>query len=253
MMNATHTLRTLLAGTSVALSLLAVSPAFAQVDTGSASASGAYAQLPLGLSLGPVPGSSVSGNGTDNDQVLNVSVFPLLNIDALTTSATSNVDGSAGAKEASSYAAITNLDLNVPLAFGLSFDVLESNSSVTGDAGSFSAIGSSNIVNLQGSGLLSGVNLTAIDGSANQVLLDLAGISIIANRQTSSCDTFSCMITTDALYVNVANITSLTLASTTAMLTGSTAPVPEPSTYAMMVVGLFGIGAMRKWKNRSAA
>ena len=88
---------------------------------------------------------------------------------------------------------------------------------------------------------------------ANQVLLDLAGISIIANRQTSSCDTFSCMITTDALYVNVANITSLTLASTTAMLTGSTAPVPEPSTYAMMVVGLFGIGAMRKWKNRSAA
>ena len=252
-MNATHTLRTLLTGASVALSLLAVSPAFAQVTDGSASASGAAANLPLGLSLGPIPYSSVTGNGTDNDQVLNVSVFPILDIDALTTSASSNVDGSAGDKAASSSASILNLDVGVPLAFGLSFDVLESNSSVTGDAGSFSAIGSSNIVNLQGSGLLAGLGLTAIDGSANQVLLDLAGVSVIANRQTSSCDTFSCMITTDALFVNVANIASLTLASSSAMLAGNTAPVPEPSTYAMMAIGLFGIAAVRKLKNRSAA
>lgn len=252
-MNATYTLRTLLTGTSVALSLLAVTPVHAQVDTGSASAYGAYADLPLGLELGPTPSSSVVGNDTDNDQVLNVGVVPILDIDVLSTSAASNVDGSAGAKTASSYAAITNFDLDVPLAFGLSFDVLESNSSVTGDAGSFAAIGSSNIVNLQGSGLLSGISLTAIDGSANQVLLDLAGVSVIANRQTSSCDTFSCMITTDALFINVANLASLTLASTSAQLAGQTAPIPEPSTYAMMAIGLFGIGAVRKWKNRSAA
>ena len=235
-MNATHTLRTLLTGASVALSLLAVSPAFAQVTDGSASASGAAANLPLGLSLGPIPYSSVTGNGTDNDQVLNVSVFPILDIDALTTSASSNVDGSAGDKAASSSASILNLDVGVPLAFGLSFDVLESN-----------------IVNLQGSGLLAGLGLTAIDGSANQVLLDLAGVSVIANRQISSCDTFSCMITTDALFVNVANIASLTLASSSAMLAGNTAPVPEPSTYAMKAIGLFGIAAVRKLKNRPTA
>lgn len=250
-MNATHSLRTLLTGASVALSLLAVSPAFAEVTDGSASASGVSANLPLGLSLGPLPGSSVTGNDTDNDQILNVNVLPILSLDALKTSASSNVDGSAGPKEASSSASILNLDVSVPLAFGLSFDVLESNSSVTGDAGSFSAIGSSNIVNLQGTGALSGLGLTAIDGSANQVLLNLAGVSVIANRQTSSCDTFACMITTDALFINVANIASLTLASSSAMLAGNTAPIPEPSTWAMMAVGLFGVGAMRKWKNRS--
>ena len=65
-MNATKSLRTLLTGASVALSLLAVSPAFAQVNTGSASASGIEADLPLGLTVGPLPGSSVTGNGTDN-------------------------------------------------------------------------------------------------------------------------------------------------------------------------------------------
>lgn len=252
-MNATNSLRTLLTGASVALSLLAVSPAFAQVNTGSASASGIEADLPLGLTVGPLPGSSVTGNGTDNDQVLDVNVVPILSIDALTTSASSNVDGSAGPKAASSSASILNLDLGVPLAFGLSFDVLESNSSVTGDAGSFAAIGSSNIVNLQGSGALAGLGLTAIDGSANQVLLDLAGVSVIANRQTSSCDTFSCMITTDALFINVANIATVTLASSSAMLAGETAPIPEPSTYAMMAVGLFGLGAVRKFKMRRPA
>lgn len=250
-MTAKH-IRTLLFGASAALTLMAASPAFAQVTDGSASASALNAQLPLGVSVGPVPLSSVSGNGSDSNDLLRVTVFPYLDTGVLTTSADSNVDGSSGSKSASSSASVLDFDLGGPLPFGLSADVLSSNSSVSGDAGSFSAVGNSSIINLTGSGLLAGLDVSAIDGSPNQVLLDLAGISVIANRQSSSCSSFSCMLTTDALFVNVANVATVALATTTAQLSGNTAPVPEPSTWAMMVAGLFGIGAMRKWKSRSA-
>lgn len=251
-MNAVKTMRTLLFGASAALTLMAASPVFAQVTDGSASASSLNAQLPLGTSVGTVPLSSVSGNGSDSNDLLRVTVYPYLDTGVLTTSASSNVDGSSGAKSASSSASILDFDLGGPLPFGLSADVLSSNSSVSGDAGSFAANGNSSIINLSGSGLLSGLNVNAIDGSPNQVLLNLAGISVIANRQTSTCSSFSCMITTDALFVDVANVATVALATTSARLAGNTAPVPEPSTWAMMVAGLFGIGAMRKWKNHAA-
>lgn len=251
-MNAVKTMRTLLFGAGTALALMAASPVFAQVNDGGASASALSAQLPFGLSVAPAPLSSVNGNGSDSDDLLRVTVFPFLDTGVLTTSAASNVDGSAGAKSASSTASILDFDLGGPLPFGLSFDVLTSNSNVSGDAGSFSAVGNSSIVNLMGSGLLAGLNGSALDGSANQVLFDGAGVSVIANRQTSSCSSFSCMLTTDALFINVANVAAVALATTSAHLAGNTAPVPEPSTWAMMIAGLFGIGAMRKWKNRSA-
>lgn len=252
-MKASIRLRTLATGVGAALALMAASSANALVTDGSASAYALDADLPLGLGIGPIPLSSVSGNDSTSDSVLSATVDPFLSTGVLNSSAMSNVDGSSGSKSASSSSSILDFDLNLPAVLGLSFDVLSSNSSVDGDAGSFDATGNSSIVNLQGSGLLAGLGLVVLDGSANQQLLSAPGISVIANRQTESCSSFSCSITTDALFVSVANLTTLTLGSSTAQLAGETAPIPEPSTYAMMVAGLLGIGAMRKWRGRSAA
>jgi hypothetical protein len=255
-MKAVKTIRTLLFGASAALTLLAAAPASAQVTDGSASAYALQADVlaPL-ISVGPIPASSVTGNDSDSASVVTLDagsslLGATLHVGILNSSASSDVDGSSGPKTASGMSSITEFDLDTT-TFGLSFDTLTSNSTVSGDAGSFSAIGNSSIVDLMGSGLLAGID-TNISGAPNQTLLSLAGIEVIANRQTSSCTSFSCMMTTDALYVNIAGLANLTLASSTAELMGNTAPIPEPSTWAMMVAGLFGIGAMRKWKNRSA-
>lgn len=252
-MTAARNIRIMLFGASAALTLMATSPAFAQVTDGSASAFALDANVLNIIDVGPTPISSVTGNGSDTHSLVTLSAgLPgiSLNTGLLNTSASSNVDGSSGSKSATGMSSIVDFDLNAT-SFGLSFDTLTSDSTVSGDAGSFSAVGNSSIVNLMGTGQLSGINVN-ITGEPNQVLLDLAIAQVIANRQTTSCSSFSCMITTDALYINLPGVANLTLASSTAELMGNTAPVPEPSTWAMMVAGLLGIGAMRKWKNRSA-
>lgn len=255
-MNASIKMRALLSVTGVALTMLAASPAIAQVTDGSASAYALDASVLDIINVGPTPTSSVTGNGSDENSLATLNagsslLGATLSTGLLNTSASSNVDGNAGPKTAMGSSSIVDFDLNTNL-FSLSFDTLTSNSTVTGDAGSFNAMGNSSILNLMGSGLLGNID-TNITGAPNQVLLSALGVEVIANRQTTSCSSFSCMLTTDALYVNVAGLANLTLASSTAELMGNTAPIPEPSTYAMMVVGLFGLGAMRKWKQRNKA
>ncbi len=221
----------------------AATPACALVTSGGASAYALQANV-AGMSiLGPTPLSSVSGNGTDSHSVVSLSVFPILSTGILNSSASSNVDGSPGSKTADGSSSVATFSLNVPTAFGLSFDLLSSNSHVTGDAGSFSALGSSSIVNLAGSGLLSPLSSVTITGAPNQMLLNVGGIEVIANRQTSACGASSCSMTTDALFIDVAGLANLTLASSSAQLAGQ---VPEPSTWTLMALGLLGLGTIAK-------
>jgi hypothetical protein len=238
-----------ISGAFLAFGLMAAVPAHAVVTQGDASAYAVQASVFGSPLIGPAPFSSVSGNDFDSDSILDIDLGPL-HVGALNSSAFSNVDGSPGSRLATASSSIADVDFSLHKVLGFSFDLISSNSSVSGDAGSFSAVGDSSIVGLTGFGLLSGLNGAVITGAPNQVLLSLFGIEVIANRQTSTCTAFDCFITTDALYVDVLGKTNLVLASTTAHLA---APVPEPATAALMMAGLAGLGSRRLRRMRAAA
>src|SRR5690606_35738621 len=146
-----------LSGAVLALGLVAAVPAHATVTEGDASAYAAQVSVFGSPLVGPIPFSSVSGNDSDSDSVLDITLGPL-HVDALNSSASSNVDGSPGPKEASASSSIVGVVFDLHQVLGFSFDLISSDSSVTGDAGSFSAMGNSSIVGLTGFGLLSGLN-----------------------------------------------------------------------------------------------
>lgn len=230
---------------TLTLGLFSTAPAHATVTEGNASAYAIKATTFDKPRIGPAPYASATGDNTDSRYIgaIRLSDYQVdLSTYALSADAMSNVDGSSGARTASASSSISNVDFNLIDILGLSFDLVSSNSSVTGDQGSFSAIGSASIVNLSGSGLLAGLGDVTITGAPNQTLLSLAGIEVIANRQTSACTSFECAITTDALYIDVLGKTNMVLASSTAYLA---APVPEPATAALMMAGLAGLGSKR--------
>ena len=237
-------------GSVIALGLLTAVSAHADVTDGDASAYALQANLFGSPLIGPIPTSSATGNQSNSSSVISLDT-PFLDTGILNSSASSNVDGSPDSKTAESSSSIAYLDLDI-LWNGLSADVISSSSSVTGDYGSFNAVGSSSIIGLTGYGLFSGLNGVSITGAPNQTLLSLAGIEVIANRQTSTCSASDCFMTTDALYIDVLGKTTLTLASSYAHLAG-TAPIPEPETYAMMLVGLAGMAGSKRMRNKVRA
>lgn len=241
-----------LSGVTLALAILATTPANATVTEGEASAYAIKATVYDKPLLGPAPYASVTGDNTDSSSIGSIKLsdsLVYLSTHLLNANASSNVDGSSGSKTASSSSSIADVEFNLAEVLGLSFDLVSSNSTVTGESGSFSAIGNSSIVNLSGSGLLAGLGDVTITGAPNQTLLSLAGLEVIANRQTSSCTSFECSMTTDALYIDVLGKTSMVLASSSAYLA---APVPEPATATLMMAGLAGLGSKRFRKMRAA-
>jgi len=242
-----------LAGAFVAVGLFTAVPASATVTEGDASAYVIKATVFDNPLIGPAPYASVIGNGTDTQSIGSINLSDsLVNLSTglLNANASSNVDGSSGFKTATASSSIADVDFNVAELAGISFDLISSSSSVTGDTGSFSAIGNSSIVGLTGYGLLSALNSVQITGAPNQTLLSLFGIEVIANRQVSSCTAFDCFITTDALYVDVAGLKNLTIASSSAHLA---APVPEPETAAIMLLGLAGLVGSKRLRNKVRA
>ncbi|HYG31766.1 MAG TPA: PEP-CTERM sorting domain-containing protein [Methylophilaceae bacterium] len=239
-----------LASAFLAVGIFAAAPANATVTEGDASAYVIQATVFDNPLIGPAPYASVIGNGTDTQSISSINLndsLVRLNTGLLNAQSSSNVDGSSGFKTATASSSIADVDFDVAQLAGLSFDLISSSSTVTGDAGSFSAIGNSSIVGLTGYGLLSGLNSIEITGAPNQTLLSVFGIEVIANRQVSTCTAVDCFITTDALYVDVAGVKNLTLASSSAHLA---APVPEPETVAMMLLGLAGLAGSKRVRNK---
>jgi len=243
----------ILSGAFLALGIIAAAPANATVTEGDASAYVIKATIFDKPLIGPAPYVSAAGNEADSESIGGVTLSDSrvsLSTGLLNAQAFSNVDGNSGSKTASSSSSIADVDFNLAEVLGISFDLISSNSSVSGDAGSFSAVGNSSIVNLTGYGLLSGLNDVTITGAPNQTLLSLAGIEIIANRQTSTCSATDCFMTTDALYVDVLGKANVVLASSHAHLA---APIPEPETYAMMLAGLAGLVGSKRMRNKGRA
>jgi hypothetical protein len=240
-------------GAILALGITAAVPANATVTQGDANAYVIKATTFDNPLIGPAPYVSVNGNGTDSESIGSIKLSDsLINLSTglLYAEAFGNVDGSSGSKMASASSSIADVDFNLADVLGLSFDLISSESTVTGDAGSFSAIGSSSIVGLTGFGLLSGINDIQITGAPNQTLLSLYGIEVIANRQTSTCTATDCFITTDALYVDVLGKGNMVVASSHAHLA---APIPEPETAALMMMGLAGLVGSKRLRNKVRA
>ena len=240
-------------GAILAVGITAAVPANATVTEGDANAYVIKAVVFDNPLIGPAPYVSVNGNGTDSESIGSIKLSDsLVNLSTglLNAEASSNVDGSNGSKMANASSSIADVDFNLADVLGLSFDLISSESTVTGDAGSFSAIGSSSIVGLTGFGLLSGINDIQITGAPNQTLLSLFGIEVIANRQTSTCTATDCFITTDALYVDVLGKGNMVVASSHAHLA---APIPEPETAALMMMGLAGLVDSKRLRNKVRA
>lgn len=242
-----------LSGAFLALGMFAALPANATVTEGDASAYVIKATIYDQPLIGPAPYAWVTGNGVDVESIGAITLSDSrvsLSTHLLNAQAFSDVDGSDGSRTASSSSSIADVDFNLRDVLGLSFDLISSNSIVTGDAGSFSAIGNSSIVNLTGYGLLAGLNSVTITGAPNQTLLSLNGIEVIANRQTSTCSATDCFMTTDALYIDVLGKAHMVVASSHAHLA---APVPEPETAALMMVGLAGLIGSKRLRNKVRA
>lgn len=248
-------------GAAFALGLIASTSANALVTEGDANAYAVGIDTVL-VDVSPIPNVAVSGNNSDSSSVISLSVPPYLSTGILNADASSNVDGSPGPKEATASSSIVDFILSVPgintlpgipgiPAFGLSFDVLSSESTVTGDYDNFTNTGNSSIVNLQGSGLLAVLSGVTISGEPNQGIDLGPGIGqVIINRQSSSCDAFDCFMTTDALYISLLGLAEITLGHSHAHLAGV---IPEPETTALMMLGLAGLAGSKRFRNKVRA
>jgi hypothetical protein len=269
-----HKFCIMLAGAGI---IFASSPVLAQTASSSAYALGVNetVSVPLvpnvNVSVGPLvpvsgsaaPNYNVSGQLLSLTQAATLVGTPLVGINEGigTGLLLTNANGSASAAEATATVNNLSLGLNSNLLFipvsllNLSATTIESYSQAN-SIGGLDASGHTTIEGLSLGGTALG-NLV-FDGSLfinpdpNTVLLSLAGLSIILNEQIASGDgsTFS-GISTNAIAIRFNNFALGTGLANGAVIIGHTeaaawagrvAGIPEPATWAMMLMGFGAIG-----------
>lgn len=223
---------------------------------------GALGLNPTNLSAGVAPDVYDINNSiadlTISPTILQPGVSVSLTTGLLLSSASSNVDTTPGAKFARASSSTDELDTTVDALLSI-VDVLElsastirSTAEVTGTPGNFVATGSSYIENLfLDTTLTSPLSVAIYDNlGPNAVLLDLLGITLTLNKQDSFCDAVYCEISVDAIDLSFNNAVFGALTLNGSIKIGhsfaamSALPVPEPSTYGMMLAGLGLVGFM---------
>ncbi len=257
-------------------------PALAQTASSSANALELHENVAIprtataNISVGPLaqasgsapPAYNVSNSlaSVNESASLSGSVLAPVNQSLQTGLLTSNATGSAVGAQATSTVNNLTFDLTGLIdasIFSLGATTIQSTSQAN-SIGGLDASGNTTIegLNLFGS-LLSGV---AIDASlfsnpdANTVLFNALGLSIILNQQTTLGDGItSTGISTNAIYVGFNNFVtgtglvngSLTIGHSEAFASAGVAAVPEPATWAMMLIGFGAIGFATRRAKRS--
>lgn len=221
---------------------------------------GALGLNPVNQSTGVAPSPYDITNTLTDVTVGPTQLAPALEVSVstglLVSSVSSNVDGTAGSKFAMASSSTDELDTTVDAllsiidVLNLSASTITSSATVTGTPGSFVAVGSSYIENLfLDTTLTSPLFVDIYDNlGPNQILLDLAGITLTLNKQSSDCGVSYCNISVDAIDLTFNNAVFGALTLNGSIKVGhsfaelAAVPVPEASTYGMMLAGLGLVG-----------
>jgi hypothetical protein len=265
----------LLAGVTAACMAFQFTQANATVVSGSSSSYGESVSLtitptiPPGTSVsvtsGPTPTASGTAPGvySDADSVLSATLLNLITTGVINASASSNIDGSAGAKYAMSSASVDELGISILNALGIGATVVEADATASGDYGALSGLGTTTIAGLS----LNSIPLLDLTIPPDYTLLNLLGVTVTLNEQTASGDgTSSAGIGVNAIHISFDDVPYLgiipNIPGVAGLINGDiiishaeaaifasptqTNAVPEPGTLALLGTGLVAAFGLRR-------
>jgi hypothetical protein len=207
-------------------------------------------QTPFYFNTAPNPYAS-------STSVLGVNIPGILSTGVLTTGGTSNVNGSAGPRNASAFADVAGLSISLFGLVTLSAAEVLSTAEVHGDYGALTGSGTTTISGLA----INGVPILTIDPLPNEVLFNALGLKLVLNYQDIQGDGVSSSIfATYAIAALLDDVPFLYggipgLLNGSVIISGSYArldaipdasPIPEPAAIAMFGVGALGLVAIRR-------